>query len=81
MMIRVKVFAAAKEIVGDNHIDLELEEGATIADLKTQLMKRIPNLASYLPRSAFAVNQQYAQPTDVIPLDCEVAMIPPVSGG
>ena len=81
MMIRVKVFAAAKDIVGNNHIDLELDEGATIADLQIQLLKLIPDLESHLPRSAFAVNQQYAQPTDVVPIDCEVAMIPPVSGG
>ena len=81
MKVRLKVFAAAKESVGDSHIELELDEGARISHLKTALVQRVPELEALVDRSAFAIDQQYASDDDSILESCEVAMIPPVSGG
>jgi len=81
MMVRMKLFAAAKEIVGDGHVDLELADGARVNDLKTALVQQVPELEELVGRSAFAIDQQYAAEEDSIPEFCEVAMIPPVSGG
>ena len=81
MMIRVKVFAAAKEIVGDGHVELELADGACVGDLKSALIDQIPKLKELIGRSAFALDQQYASDEDLIADSCEVALIPPVSGG
>ena len=81
MMVRLKVFAAAKEIVGDGHVELELVERARVSDLKTALVRHVPELEALVVRSAFAIDQQYASDDDSIPESCEVAMIPPVSGG
>ena len=44
MMVRLKVFAAAKEIVGDGHVELELVQGARVSDLKTALVRHVPEL-------------------------------------
>ena len=81
MMVRLKVFAAAKEIVGDGHVELQLAEGALVGDLKTALVRQVPELEALVGRSAFAIDQQYASDDDSIIEPCEVAMIPPVSGG
>jgi len=81
MRVRLKVFAAAKEIVGEGHVELELAEGSCVADLKTALVRQVQELEALVDRSAFAIDQQYASDDDSIPESCEVAMIPPVSGG
>ena len=81
MMVRLKVFAAAKEIVGDAHVELQLADGALVSDLKTLLSQQIPELSALVDRSAFAIDQQYASDHDKVCGASEVAMIPPVSGG
>ena len=42
MRIRVKCFAWAKEVTGEDEIDLEVPEGATVADLRVSLAERFP---------------------------------------
>ena len=81
MRVRLKVFAGAKEIVGDGHVELELADGASVGDLKAALILQLPELETLVSRSAFAIDQQYASDDDSILELCEVAMIPPVSGG
>jgi len=54
MMVRLKVFAAAKEIVGEGHVELELVERARVSDLKTALVRHVPELEALVGRSAFA---------------------------
>ncbi len=81
MKVRLKVFAAAKEIVGLGYVDLELTDGARVCDLKTALVQCVPELRALVGRSAFAIDQRYASDSDAISEACEVAMIPPVSGG
>lgn len=81
MMVRLKVFAAAKEIVGDGHVELDLADGARVGDLKTALVRQVPALEALVGCSAFAIDHQYATDDDSVLESCEVAMIPPVSGG
>jgi molybdopterin converting factor small subunit len=81
MMVRLKVFAAAKEMVGGPFVELKLADGAVVCDLKTTLVRQVPELEALVNRSAFAIDQRYASDEDSIPESCEVAMIPPVSGG
>lgn len=81
MNIELLLFASAKDLFGESQIPLKLPTGATIADLKSALIKRQPEAASLIGRCAFSVDQQYA--TDDMELNPhhEIAMIPPVSGG
>ena len=81
MRIKFLAFAMARDLFGAAELSIELESGATIAELKQQLLDRFPESVELIHRSTFAVNQQYA--TDDLPLDesMEVAIIPPVSGG
>lgn len=81
MKIKFLAFAMARDLFGAAEMMIELDAGATVAELKQQLRDRFPDSVELVQRSTFAVNQQYA--TDDFPLKeaMEVAIIPPVSGG
>ena len=81
MTITVKLFAAAREMIGTEAIKVDLPTGATIADLKCTLAQHFPTLANLLSHSAIAKNQDYALDMDLISPSDELAVIPPVSGG
>lgn len=81
MNVEVILFAAARDLLGKSSVPIELEEGATIAELKSELVRFYPALNDLVGRSAFAVDQVYADDEMVVGQGQEIAMIPPVSGG
>jgi molybdopterin converting factor subunit 1 len=81
MRVRVRFFAILKDRAGTAATDLQLDEGATIQSATAQLSKQFPPISDFLPRVAFAVNQQYVPPTTPLHDGDELALIPPVSGG
>jgi len=81
MMAQVRLFARARELAGADSIAIELEPGATASDLRQRIAKAYPALASLLERSALAVNDEFADDTLTLPVNAEVALLPPVSGG
>jgi molybdopterin converting factor subunit 1 len=81
MIVRVLLFARAKEIAGRNVIEVELPAGATVAELRRRLAREVPALASFARRCGVAVGGEYAVDGDAVPEGAEAALIPPVSGG
>ena len=81
MTISVRLFAAARQLAGRDTVSLELAEGCTVADLRTILLKEIPELTPLAGSVRLAVNAQYADDATRIPPGADVAVIPPVSGG
>ncbi len=81
MRVRVRLFAAARQSVGRDSVDVALPEGATIAELRRQLGSRFPQLSGWLAHVTFALDAQYADDQATIPPEADVACIPPVSGG
>lgn len=81
MRIKVLLFARAKQIAGSGDVTLTLAAGATVADLRAELVRTIPALGPLAPRLHVAINSDYAADTDAIPEGAEVACFPPVSGG
>ncbi len=81
MIVTVKLFAAAREMIGSETVSLELAEGTTILDIKRTVTHMFPQIEGLLSRSVIARNQDYALDTDVIAPGDELAVIPPVSGG
>jgi molybdopterin converting factor small subunit len=58
MRITVKLFAILRERAdGTSELSVQLRAGATVADALTTLGDRFPELRSFLPRVAYAVNQ------------------------
>jgi molybdopterin converting factor subunit 1 len=81
MKIKVKLFAAARELAGSDTVEIEIQERATVADLRLALAKDFPALDKLLPHALWAVDAEYAGDSTIINDHSEVALIPPVSGG
>lgn len=76
MRVRVRLFAALRERAGSDEIELELPEGAVVADA----LERVRSLTGDL-QAVMAVNREYARAQTALHPGDELALIPPVSGG
>jgi len=81
MKVRVRCFAAAREIVGTGELVIDLPEGSTLMELVDQIRHRFPRLEGLAGSLLFSVNREYAPSDKRLVADDEVALIPPVSGG
>ena len=81
MIVRVRLFAVARQAAGCNSIELELPDGCTVAQLRDRLGREVPELSATLGQMMFAVDAEYAADSDAIRPGADVACIPPVSGG
>jgi molybdopterin converting factor subunit 1 len=81
MIIRTRFFAAHRERLGTDRLEVELPDQATVADLVDDVVRRYPDLATLLRNARFAVNREYLPATTVLQPGDEVAFIPPVAGG
>ncbi|WP_353069466.1 MoaD/ThiS family protein [Tunturibacter empetritectus] len=79
--MRVLYFGVLKDVFGRSGEDLELTDGASVADLIAGCRGRAVGAAGVWDSMAVAVNQEYAQGVDVLKDGDEVALLPPVSGG
>jgi molybdopterin converting factor small subunit len=79
--IVVKLFAAAREVAGAGEVALDVADGATVADVERALVSKHPGLAGIASHSRWAVNAAFSTKDAKLPLNAEVALIPPVSGG
>lgn len=76
MQITVRLFAMLRELLGADRLELELAEGASVADL----LDTLPEAVRQLPL-VVAVNRTYATPETILRAADEIALVPPVSGG
>jgi molybdopterin converting factor subunit 1 len=81
MRIRVLYFGVLKDAFGCESEELELVEGATVADLLGAFRGREVGPKGFWDSIAVAVNQEYAKAGDVLKEGDELALLPPVSGG
>jgi molybdopterin converting factor subunit 1 len=79
--MKVRLFARARELAGADCIDVDVPAGATVGDLRRRIGEAHPPLAKLVERSALAVNDEFADDGLTLPLNAEVALLPPVSGG
>lgn len=81
MTISIRLFARARDLAGQETIELDLPDDAVVADLKAALAQQVPALRPLLPQLFIAINEEYATETDLIPPAARIACFPPVSGG
>ena len=81
MILRVHLFARARDLGGADVLSVELPAGATVGELRRRIVVDVPALLSLLPRCAVAVNSDFADETRTLNDSDEVAVLPPVSGG
>jgi molybdopterin synthase catalytic subunit len=78
--ISVRLFAGLRERAGADRVEVELPEGASVADLLAA-MGTTP-VGELAPRSCIvALNREYADADALVAETDEVALVPPVSGG
>jgi MoaE-MoaD fusion protein len=75
-MVRVRLFAGLRERAGRSELELELPEGARVADA----LAAVGDLTAGVP-VVMAVNREYAGEDEPLSAGDELALIPPVSGG
>jgi molybdopterin converting factor subunit 1 len=80
-VVRVKLFARARDLAGTDVVMVRLPEGATVAELRRRLLVEQPKLKELIDRSALAINQEFADDATRVFEGAEVALLPPVSGG
>jgi molybdopterin converting factor subunit 1 len=80
-VVEVLLFGAAADRAGTRKVQLEIEEGTTLAEVWPLLAERYPDLSSMRDTLAFAVNGEYARMDGRVGPGDEVAVLPPVSGG
>ena len=81
MKIRILFFASMRDIVGDRELEWEVPQGATVGQLRQDLVSRFPAMAAMARILSMAVNAEYADDSAILRTGDEVAVIPPVSGG
>jgi molybdopterin converting factor subunit 1 len=81
MIVHIRLFARARDLVGTDYLRIEMLDGATIADLRRRLAADYPALAGLLERSVLAVENEFAADSLTLTADAEIALLPPVSGG
>ncbi len=81
MKVRVIAFATASDVLGTEALELTLPEAAGLAELRRALVDRHPNLETLWDRLAVAVDGELTRDDRRLSDGCEVALLPPVSGG
>lgn len=81
MQVRVRLFAAAREIVGRGEVSVELKEGGTVGELLEHVFSQYPGLKGIAASLLIAVNREFAERNAKLQEGDEVGVIPPVSGG
>jgi molybdopterin converting factor subunit 1 len=81
MKLFILFFATLKDRAGRERLELELADGATVAELKARLSRDVPALTPNLPTALVSRNKEFAFAEDVLNDGDEVALFPPVSGG
>jgi len=77
MHATVKLFAGLRARAGTDRLELELADGARVADLRAALTERLGECGPFV----LAVDRVYAADDVAVPPGAELAAVPPVSGG
>ena len=81
MKVKVRLFGSLREEAGQPELEIELQGGARVADLRALLAGRLPAVAAFGDRLRLAVNLELAGEDVPLSEGDEVALLPPVAGG
>ncbi len=81
MKIRVVAFATAGDLLGHEEFELELPRDSRLSAVATELRRRHREFEAIWPRLAVAIDGQLVRDDPALEEGCEVALLPPVSGG
>ena len=79
--IKLLFFATIRDRAGTKSLEIDIPASLTILELKEKLSTDYPNLKDSMKSVLITINREYAFDDAVVPLNAEVALFPPVSGG
>ena len=74
-------FATLRDRAGVRSVELQIPLQTSVADFKTLLVGKFPALAGLMNHTLISVNHEYVFDETIIPLNAEIALFPPISGG
>lgn len=81
MKINILLFATLKERTGKSQVSLDLPEPCTVSGMLDAFFLLYPALRPLSNNVITSVNQEFADLTQIIHQEDEIALFPPVSGG
>jgi molybdopterin converting factor subunit 1 len=81
LKVRLRFFAAIREIVGCDEMERDVSEGVSTGGLLNELVSEYPKLEPFVKVAQIAVNHDVVDLRHALEPDDEVAFLPPVSGG
>jgi molybdopterin converting factor subunit 1 len=81
MKVHVRAFAGLVAMIGAREIEVEVRDGATVADVRAAVAAAYPQVEAMLRNVVCAVGEEYVEDEYVVREGDVVALIPPVSGG
>jgi molybdopterin converting factor subunit 1 len=81
MNAKILLFASLKDRIGMGELEINLNQGTTVAGLKELLTSKFSEHAHLIRSALVSVNQEFAFDGDFIPEGAEIGLFPPVSGG
>ena len=81
MEVTVKLFAHLRTIAGTDRLRVDLDEGATVAELLDHLSKTIDSPALTDNSASVMVDQKNAGPETILKDGDEVLLLPIIGGG
>jgi len=79
--LSIKLFASLRQAMNSDEMQIDIDNETTVLQMKKIIFETFPNLKKSNIPFFVAVNHKYAADSDVISLNDEIALIPPVSGG
>lgn len=80
MNIKVLLFGVTRDIVGSSTLEMVLPEDQSVGALMLSIRTQYPAFND-LNSLLVAVNSEYADESQILNQNDEIALIPPVSGG
>ncbi len=79
--IKILFFATLRDRTGLRSLEIEMPVDTTVQKLKDKIVMDYPVLKELMGMVLVSVNKEYAGDESILPMNAEVAMFPPVSGG
>lgn len=81
MRVRVHFWSYFQDITGAASAEVDVAEGARLADVLEAAWQRWPELGRLRASTLVAVDVDYAEPSRLMSAGEEVSLFPPVQGG
>ena len=79
--IKLLFFATIRDRAGTKSLELDIPVNMTILVLKDKLSSDFPNLKESMSSVLMTINREFAFDDSIVPINAEIGMFPPVSGG